>query len=153
MPCAGWLLAVAWRALARLRYKVQVQDDGPYYYPDLVVSCDERDGEAFQGNRTATQLIRYPMLIVEVLSASTESKDRGRKFRQLQRSETLQEYVLIDYASVQVECFRRSDGRFWIYEAFGEGETVQLKSIGFDCAIPLEGLAIATIYEDVNFGN
>lgn len=115
--------------------KVQVQEKGPYYYPDLVVSCDKRDLEA-------TKLIRYPRLVVEVLSPGTESKDRGKKFRELQRSETLQEYVLVDYESMLVECFRRSEGRFWIYEAFGEGETVRLESLGFE-------MAIATLYEDI----
>ena len=115
--------------------KVQVRDEGPYYYPDLVVSCDSRD-------REATKLIRYPTLIVEVLSPGTASKDRGKKFRELQRSETLQEYVLVDYESMRVECFRRSEGRFWIYEAFEEGEVVRLESVDF-------GVAIATIYEDV----
>jgi Uma2 family endonuclease len=116
--------------------KVQVRDQGPYYYPDLVVSCDRRDV-------VANKLIRYPTLVVEVLSPSTESKDRGKKFRQLQRSETLMEYVLIDYDSIQIECFRRSEGRFWLYEAFGEGETVQLESVAFE-------FLIDQIYQDVN---
>ncbi len=118
-----------------LAAKVQVQEMGPYYYPDLVVSCDRRDLEA-------TKLIRYPKLVVEVLSPGTESKDRGKRFRELQRSETLQEYVLVDYESMLVECFRRSEGRFWIYEAFEEGEMLRLESLGFE-------MAIATLYEDV----
>jgi Uma2 family endonuclease len=115
--------------------KVQVQAFQPYYYPDLVVSCDPR-------NLESQKLIRYPKLIVEVLSPSTESRDRGKKFRELQRSETLEEYVLIDYESLQVECFRRSEGRFWIYEAFGPGERVRFESLDFDCPIEV-------IYEDV----
>jgi Uma2 family endonuclease len=116
--------------------KVQVRDKGPYYYPDLVVSCDSRD-------RTATKRISHPTLIIEVLSPGTESVDRGRKFRQLQKSETLKEYVLVDYESMLVECFRPGEGRFWVYEAFGEGEIVELTSIDFSCPIEL-------IYEDVN---
>ena len=115
--------------------KVQVQDQGPYYYPDLVVSCDKWDLEA-------TKLIRYPKLVVEVLSPGTAAKDRGKKFRELQRSETLQEYVLVDYESMLVECFRRSEGRFWIYEAFEEGEVLRLESLEFE-------MAIAILYEDV----
>ena len=115
--------------------KVQVQDKGPYYYPDLVVSCDKRD-------LASTKLIRYPKLVVEVLSPGTASKDRGKKFRELQRSETLQEYVLVDYESMLVECFRRSEGRFWIYEAFEEGEVMRLESLEF-------GMAISILYEDI----
>jgi Uma2 family endonuclease len=116
--------------------KVQVRDNGPYYYPDIVVTCDSRD-------RTATKRISHPTLIIEVLSPGTESVDRGRKFRQLQKSETLKEYVLVDYESMLVECFRPGEGRFWVYEAFGEGEIVELTSIDFSCPIEL-------IYEDVN---
>jgi Uma2 family endonuclease len=116
--------------------KVQVRDNGPYYYPDIVVTCDSRD-------RTATKRISHPTLIIEVLSPGKESVDRGRKFRQLQKSETLKEYVLVDYESMLVECFRPGEGRFWVYEAFGEGEIVELTSIDFSCPIEL-------IYEDVN---
>jgi Uma2 family endonuclease len=116
--------------------KVQVRDPGPYYYPDLVVTCDPRD-------RAAIKRISHPSLIVEVLSPGTESADRGRKFRQFQKSETLKEYVLVDYESMSVECFRPGEGRFWVYEAFGEGEIVELTSIEFSCPIEL-------IYEDVN---
>jgi Uma2 family endonuclease len=115
--------------------KVQVRDRGPYYYPDLVVSCDPRD-------RESTQMLCYPKLIVEVLSPSTESRDRGKKFRQLRRCETLQEYVLLDYESVLVECFRRGEGQFWVYEAFESGQIVRLDSVGFECPIQ-------TIYDDV----
>ena len=95
-------------------------------------------------DQSATKLIRFPTLIVEVLSPGTASKDRGKKFRELQRSETLQEYVLVDYESMGVECFRRGEGRFWIYKVFEEGEMVRLESVDFE-------VAIATIYEDVVF--
>lgn len=48
-----------------------------YFYPDLVVSCDERD-------LNAIKLIEFPKLIIKVLSPSTEADDRGRKFNQYQ---------------------------------------------------------------------
>lgn len=116
--------------------KVQVAENGPYFYPDLVVSCDRRD-------REAQKFICYPTLVVEVLSPGTESKDWGKKFRQYQQSETLQEYVLVDYASVRVECFRHGKAdRIWIYEAFETGDIVRLESLEFECPI-------ATIYEGV----
>lgn len=115
--------------------KVQLREPGPYYYPDLVISCDGRD-------RNAVAFIQYPTVIVEVLSPSTESRDRGKKFRYYQRSETLKEYVLVDYSSIQVEIFRRTEGQFWVYEAIGSGGIVRLESLDFDCEI-------AGIYEDV----
>jgi Uma2 family endonuclease len=58
--------------------KVQLSDNGPYCYADVSVTCDECD-------RNARQFIRYPSLIVEVLSPSTEAFDRGEKFRKYRR--------------------------------------------------------------------
>ncbi len=60
--------------------KVGITDDGPFTYPDLSISCDERD-------RTARQFIRYPCVIIEVLSPSTEAYDRGGKFALYRRLE------------------------------------------------------------------
>jgi Uma2 family endonuclease len=115
--------------------KVPISNQGPYYYPDLLVSCDERD-------RTAIKLIQYPTLIVEVLSPGTENYDRGGKFAQYRKLSTLQEYVLIESERVSVECYRRSENQRWIYEPFTTGDTIILESIGFSYAIEL-------LYEDV----
>lgn len=64
--------------------KVGITEQGPYFYPDIVVSCDQRD-------RKALKVIRYPQLIVEVLSPGTEGFDRGDKFKFYRRIQTLQE--------------------------------------------------------------
>lgn len=64
--------------------KVKIAAKRPYFYPDLVVSCDERD-------RRATDAIHYPKLIIEVLSPSTAGFDRGDKFKFYRRIPTLQE--------------------------------------------------------------
>jgi Uma2 family endonuclease len=114
--------------------KVQVTPT-VYFYPDLVVSCDERD-------RNAIKLIQYPKLIVEVLSPSTEAGDRGRKFTSYQTLPSLQEYVLISSEQMSVECYRRGEGKVWFYLPYMAGETIDLKSIEFSCAIEL-------LYEDV----
>ncbi len=106
-----------------------------YFYPDLVVSCDERD-------RNAIKLIEFPKLIVEVLSPSTEADDRGRKFKHYQLLDSLQEYVLISSEYMSVECFRRSENKFWIYAPYSAGDLVTLESVGWSGAIEL-------IYEDV----
>ncbi|MFP4009785.1 MAG: Uma2 family endonuclease, partial [Spirulinaceae cyanobacterium] len=62
--------------------KVEISEAGPFTYPDTSVSCDERD-------RTATEFIQFPCLIVEVLSPSTEAYDRGGKFALYRRLESL----------------------------------------------------------------
>jgi Uma2 family endonuclease len=106
-----------------------------YCYPDLVVSCDNRD-------RTATQLFQSPKLIVEVLSPSTEAYDRGKKFTQYRTLPTLQEYVLIDTTEMSVDCYRRGEGRQWWLAPYTVGDTLTLESVDFSCAIEL-------LYEDV----
>lgn len=117
--------------------KVEVSSTSPYYYPDVVVTCDPRDV-------TARKLIRYPKLIVEVLSPGTEAKDRGEKFAHYRSSPTLEEYVLIESEKVSVECYRRGEGRLWLYTPYTAGDRLALESIAFSCPIEL-------LYEDVRF--
>lgn len=101
--------------------KVQVTSN-IYFYPDLVVSCDEHD-------RNAIKLIQSPKLIVEVLSPSTEGHDRGRKFTHYRTLSTLQEYVLIDSTQISVDCFRRGEGRLWLYTPYTTGDTIAFESL------------------------
>lgn len=115
--------------------KVAISETGPGFYPDLSVTCDPRD-------RGAIDAIRYPCIIVEVLSPSTESYDRGNKFAQYRRLESLREYVLISSDSINVEIFRLNDRNKWELTPYAAGETVQLTTLDFECPIEL-------LYEDV----
>ncbi|MBW4520902.1 MAG: Uma2 family endonuclease [Scytolyngbya sp. HA4215-MV1] len=115
--------------------KVGITEKGPFTYPDVSVSCDERD-------RTAQQFTRYPCLIVEVLSPSTEAYDRGEKFALYRQMESLQEYVLVGSETKTVEVFRRDQQGTWMFIPYGEGDEIELMSVGL--TIP-----IAAIYEDV----
>ncbi len=117
--------------------KLQVSESSPYYYPDLIVSCDARD-------LNARKFIQYPKLIVEVLSPGTEGYDRGGKFTAYRNMPTLQEYVLVDSEKVSVECYRRSEGRMWLYTPYTPGDILTLESIAWEGAIEL-------LYEDVQF--
>ncbi len=118
--------------------KVEVSSNSPYYYPDVVVTCDPRD-------ITARKLIRHPKLIVEVLSPGTEAKDRGEKFAHYRSSPTLQEYVLIESEKVSVECYRRGEGRLWLYTPYTAGDILTLESINFSC--PIEQLYEGVLFE------
>ena len=120
--------------------KVRLEALNRFYYPDVVVTCDERDRETPQHKS-------FPHLIVEVLSDSTEAFDRGDKFADYQALETLQEYVLINSKRQRVECFRRNEKGLWELQFYTPvQQTFQLLSVGF------EG-AIATLYEDVTFSD
>jgi len=110
-----------------------------YYYPDLLVTCDQRD-------RLHRNHKNYPCLIIEVLSESTELRDRGVKFAHYQTIESLQEYVLVSQLEQRIEVFRRCDRKLWLLQTFTTGETVQLQSINLE--IPL-----AEIYAGVELGN
>lgn len=103
--------------------KLGISDKGPFTYPDVSVSCDDRD-------RTAKQFIQFPCLIVEVLSPSTEAYDRGGKFKLYRRLTSLQEYVLVSSETQSVEIFRRRLADIWEFTAYGEGDRVILESIG-----------------------
>lgn len=102
-----------------------------YRYPDLVVSCDERD-------KTAVDAIRHPKLIVEVLSSGTEALDRGDKLKEYRTIPTLEEYVLISATQVSVEIYRRGEGRLWLYTDYQAGDMVTLESVDFE--LPIERL-------------
>lgn len=114
---------------------VKVKMRRRFRYPDLLVTCDDRD-------KTATKLFQYPKVIVEVLSPSTESTDRGEKLQEYQGISTLQEYVLMSSDRPIVEVYRRGEGRIWFYERYELEDTLVLESLDFSCAI-------AQIYQDV----
>ncbi|MBD2356267.1 Uma2 family endonuclease [Tolypothrix sp. FACHB-123] len=116
--------------------KVAVSEN-TFHYPDVVVSCDERDKQAIQ-------FLQYPCLIVEFLSPSTEAYDRGAKFTRYRRIETLQEYVLIDAEKIGVDCFRLNDRGLWELHPYEAGDEVQLTSVDFR-------FPIALLYENVQF--
>ncbi|MBD2386505.1 Uma2 family endonuclease [Cylindrospermum sp. FACHB-282] len=118
--------------------KARVESLNRFYYPDVMVTCDQRDQET-AGYKN------FPSLIIEVLSNSTESFDRGDKFADYQTLESLQEYVLINTKKTRVECFRRNQEGLWVLQSYaGEQTSFQLHSINF------EG-TMTQLYEDVNF--
>jgi Uma2 family endonuclease len=117
--------------------KVHIESKNVYYYPDLVVTCDERD-------REDDYVLFYPKFIVEVLSKTTEAFDRGNKFADYGQLETLEEYVLISQDIMRVESFRRNSEGQWVLYRFEEGDEIKLTSVNFSCSV-------SAIYEDVVF--
>jgi Uma2 family endonuclease len=125
--------------------KVGVSSHGPFHYPDVMVTCDQRD-------QIARQVVYYPCLIIEVLSPSTEGFDRGKKFRHYRRIETLKEYVLVDTERMNVECYRLNEHHKWELTSYSAEEMtrdeteleIELSSINFCCPISI-------LYEDVIF--
>ena len=106
-----------------------------YYYPDAFVTCDPRD-------RQDRYVKRYPKLIAEVLSESTQAFDLGKKFEDYCKLDSLEEYVLIFQDTQRVECRRRTADNTWETVVYQAEDTVALKSLGleFDMAELYRGL-------------
>lgn len=117
--------------------KAHIESINTYYYPDVIVSCNQKD-KAFHN------FLRYPCLIIEVLSPTTEAFDRGDKFADYRKLASLQEYVLVSQNRISVEVFRRNSEGQWVLYSHEPGENIHLESINFNCSI-------ADVYEDVNF--
>lgn len=114
-----------------------------FVYPDATVSCEMTD------QRRGNTLVKFPRVIVEVLSPSTEARDRGIKFKAYQNCPTIQEIVLVNQFSPYVEIWRRNeerpdDPKAWQYRHYSEDETVELASLNIQ-------LAMTEIYQDLNF--
>jgi Uma2 family endonuclease len=111
-----------------------------YFYPDLMVIAGE---PLFHESRNDT--IINPIVIVEVLSRSTSSYDKGEKFRFYRSLPGLQEYILIDQYSFYIEQFVKASEGKWL---FGDRESSDaiLKFSSLDLQIPL-----SEIYERVEF--
>ncbi len=108
--------------------KVNIVATDNYTYPDVSVTCDERD-------KTTTKYITYPCLIVEVLSDSTESYDRGGKFRLYRNNPVLQDYLLVSSVKIEMDLYHKNDAGDWVIINYQAGDIVELKSINLSFLI------------------
>jgi|TARA_B110000037_G_scaffold219848_1_gene285927 Uma2 family endonuclease len=119
--------------------RVQVDVADAYFYPDISGLCGEFE---FHDDRQDTY--KNPQFIIEILSDSTESYDKGKKFFNYQMLSSLKEYVLVSQKMVAVELYRK-DGDRWIYQLLrGDDECLELESVG--CEVPIE-----EVYRNVKF--
>ncbi len=93
-----------------------------YFHPDVTVTCNP-------GDRGTGDLLQSPRIIFEVLSPSTEIKDRTWKLQNYLALPTMEEYILVDTRSAKMEIYRKENGR-WMYDIYRGYETVILQSIG-----------------------
>ncbi len=120
--------------------RIFVPETELYTYPDLVVVFGEPQ---FQDDVFDTLL--NPILLIEVLSDSTESYDRGKKFQHYRSIESLQEYILVSQNEARVEKYVRHGDGFWLLsEAVGVNSKIEFSSI--ECRISL-----AEIYDKIDF--
>lgn len=106
-----------------VRVRVEVTD--LFTYPDVFVVC----GKLERSTRDADS-VTNPVVVVEVLSPSTESYDRGAKAQHYLRIPALREYVLVNHAMPRVEVFRKNEAQRFEWFTFEEHEAVELDSLG-----------------------
>ena len=107
-----------------------------YYYPDIVVICDEQDEECS---------VKNPVLIVEVLSPSTERVDRAEKLIAYQKMSSVEEYVLVSSERIGIQVYRRATGENWNVDQY-----LDLNDAAVFNSIDLT-VNVADIYRSITF--
>ena len=121
--------------------RVRTAPKGPYFYPDVVVFCGTPQ---FEDNVFDTLL--NPILVVEVLSPSTEAYDRGEKFAHYQELMSLQEYILVSQDRMRVD-HHRLIGTQWVGKEFHTPEDVLLLD-SIECKLPLRDIYTRVTFPD-----
>ena len=112
--------------------RVRIQATGLYTYPDVVVVCGE---PLFEDDHVDTLL--NPTLLIEVLSESTESYDRGRKFSHYRSVASVAEYLLVAQDEYHIDQFvKQPDGRWMLSEIRSLEAVAELTSI--QCTLKLQ---------------
>ncbi len=120
--------------------KVWVEEANTFFYPDVTVVCGER--KFHKDNRG---IVENPILLVEVLSKSTEEYDKNDKFLTYRNIPSFQEYVLISQNRAAVQQFNRQTDGKWIYKA-----TIGLNSKAHFESVDTE-ISLQDIYDLVEF--
>ncbi|MFM8309892.1 MAG: Uma2 family endonuclease [Microcystis aeruginosa] len=120
--------------------RLWLSDYSIYTYPDVMVIKGQ---PLYQGNSQSNVI--NPLIIVEVLSNSTQAYDRGDKFKFYRSLPTFQEYILIEQSSYSVERYYKQKDDQWLID-FVTGENAVLQLVSVDWQISLQDL-----YQRVNF--
>lgn len=120
--------------------KIKVPALPPYRYADVSALCGQPVYEALGKQR----LLVNPVLIVEVLSPSTEKYDRDIKFKAYKSIESLREYLLVSQEEKFVVLYSKYNEKFWFQSEYVSGETLKLESV--DCE-----LSVDEIYQGIIF--
>jgi len=121
--------------------RIKVPSLPPYRYGDVSALCGEPQFEVIDG----VDVLINPALIIEILSKSTEARDRGKKFTHYKSIPSFSEYLLISQEHPNVSQFIKQGDRFWLHREFDSLEDV-VKLASFDCELSLK-----EIYRNVKF--
>ena len=126
--------------LSSSELRLRVTPTGLYTYPDVMVICGNVEVAAEQKDT-----VLNPVVIVEVLSPSTQDYDRGQKFQHYRTLPSLIDYLIVAQDEPRVEHWtRQSENRGLLTDFAGLGQVIQLASI--NCILPL-----AEIYDKIEW--
>jgi len=119
--------------------KLHIQSENSFVYPGTMVICGEVEHSTLESNAVVN-----PVVVVEVLSKTTATYDRGDKFYLYRQLKSVQEYVLIEQEKPQVELYQRQ-ADLWKISRFK----------GIDTAFTLSSIMLTIqmrdLYEGVSF--
>lgn len=115
--------------------KVFILSQPAYFYPDVVISCHPQD-------RNCKDDLKFPSVIIEVISNTIENFDCGRKFQAYKTIPSLDYYLLVSQTEMRVDVYQRQGANQWLLTTYGHSDQLQLFTFNFSCPIQ-------DIYEDV----
>lgn len=113
--------------------RVHIPKTGLFTYPDISVVCGEPE---FLPDENLDTLIN-PVLIVEILSPSTEGYDKGAKFDNYRSLESLREYLLISQNSKKAILYTRQKNDSWVLQDF-IGDMTEVELVSIDCRLTMD---------------
>ena len=117
--------------------RIHIPQNTLYTYPDISVIC----GDIIPADEDEDSAIQ-PITVIEILSPSTKSYDRGDKSKLYRAIPTLREYILVDSKSINIECFSMNDKMIWELREYKEtGSTLHIKSLDAN-------ISLVEIYRD-----
>lgn len=123
-------------------FRVKIKETGLYTYPDIIITC----GKEILEDQVKDTLLN-PLVLIEILSPSTERYDRGRKFTHYRQIESLRNYVLISQEEPRIEVFQRQPNDQWLLsEKSGLENSIEIPAINYL-------LSLMEVYDKVDFND
>lgn len=120
--------------------RIKVPSMLPYRYPDLSILCSKPEFEEHSG----LLCLLNPVVLIEVLSPSTEAFDRGDKFTHYKSIPSFRDYLLIAQNKKNITHYVKQSERAWLQTEYSDGEILQIASL--DCELDVDAL-----YSGINF--
>jgi Uma2 family endonuclease len=105
--------------------RIKVSEAGLYTYPDCSVICGDPQFASSQKD-----VVLNPLLIVEVLSPSTEGYDRGKKFEMYRTIESFREYLIVHQDRRHVEHYSKQDNGGWLLREYSAEDSLSIEHLG-----------------------